>query len=96
MPGSSGSKRWPGDHVAGVFGQAEKGHQVLDVGRLDELQAAVLVEGDVRPGQLGFQQHAVVRGAEQHGLTPQVDARLAMFEDLADHDTRPDRPRPRR
>ena len=79
MPGSSGSSRAPATIVARIFGQPEKGHQVLDVGRLDELQPAVLVEGDVGPGQLGFQQDAVVRRAEQHRLPPQVDARLAVF-----------------
>ena len=73
-----------GDHVARVFGQPQKRHQVFDVGGLDELQPAVLVEGDFRPGQLGFQEDAVMRSAEQHGLTPQIDARLAVFENLAD------------
>ena len=84
MPGNSGSSRRAGDHVAGVLGQPEEGQQVLDVGRLDELQAAVLVEGDFPPGQLGLQQHAVVRGAEQHRLPPQRDARLAVLQDLPD------------
>ena len=83
MPGSSGSSAQPGHHVARVLGQPQEGHQVLDVGRLDELQPAVLVEGDVAPRQLGFEQHAVVRGAEQDRLPPQSDARLAVLEDAA-------------
>ena len=35
-------------------------------------------------GQLGLQRDAVVRRPEQHRLPPQVDARLAVFEDPAD------------
>ena len=42
------------------------------------------MEGDAGPGQIGFECHAVVRCAEEHGLTAQVDARLAVFENLAD------------
>ena len=84
MPGNSGKQPRAGHHVARILGQPQEGHQVFDVGRLDELQPAVLVEGDVGPGQLGFQQHAVVRRPEQHGLPPQVDARLAVLQNRAD------------
>jgi hypothetical protein len=70
--------------AARVIGQPEKSHQILDVGGFDELQTAVLVKRDVRPGQLSFQEDAVMRGPKQDGLPPQIDARLAVFENLAD------------
>ncbi len=53
------------------------------MGRFDELQPAVFVKGDVRSGQFGLEQDAVVRGAEQHGLPAQIDARLAVLENPA-------------
>ena len=59
-PGQQCQDPLAGDRVAGVFGQAEKGQQVLDVSRLDELQPAVLGMGQALPGQLPFQQHAVM------------------------------------
>jgi hypothetical protein len=46
------------------------------------------VEGDLAAGQLRFQQHAVVRRAEQHRLTPQRNARLPIFQDPPDHEIR--------
>ena len=46
------------------------------------------MEGNMPGRQFGLQQHAVVRGPKQHRLPPQGDARLAMFEDLADHEVR--------
>ena len=49
------------------------------MGGFDELQSAVLVEGDVPPRQLGFQQDAVVRGAKQNGLAAQIDAICNIF-----------------
>ena len=51
----------------------------------DELQPAVLVEGNVGPGQLGFQEDAVMRRPKEHGLPPQIDARLAVLQNLADN-----------
>ena len=84
MPGSSLSSRRPETDVAGVLGQSQEGEQVLDVGRLDELQPAVLVEGDLLPGQFHLHGQAVVRGPKQHGLLLQGDARLAVSEDLLD------------
>ncbi len=73
-----------GDLVAGILRQPQEGQQVLDVGRLHELQAAVLVKGNLAGGQLGLQQDAVVRGPEEHRLAPQVDPLFAMREDAAD------------
>ena len=73
-----------GHHVARIFGQPQEGQQIFDVGRFDEFQPAVFVEGNIAPGQFGFEQHAVVRRPEQHGLPPQIDARLAMLENLPD------------
>jgi hypothetical protein len=45
----------PGDPVARVLRKAQDRDQVLDVRRLQELQAADLDEGDVAPGQLDLQ-----------------------------------------
>ena len=74
----------PGDDVAGVLGQPQERHQVLDVGRLGELEPAVLVEGDLLPGQLHLHGQAVVRRPKEDGLLFQGNARLAMPEDLLD------------
>ena len=54
--------------VARVLGQAQKGDEVFDVGRLDEAQAAVLAKGDVAPGELDLEQQRMVLGAKQHRL----------------------------
>ena len=59
--------------------------QVLDVGRLEEAQAAVLHVGDAPARQLELEQVAVVRGPDQHRLLPQRDALLAVRQDLLAH-----------
>ncbi len=55
------------------------------MGSLEKLEAAELHEGNVSPAQLDFQQVAVVRGSDQHGLAVQRDARFAVFEDVFRH-----------
>ena len=50
--------------------------------RLDELEPAVLHERDIALRQLGLQHDAVMRGAEQNRLLPQIDPSFAMFENL--------------
>ena len=57
-----------GHPVGRVLGPAQHGQHVLDVCRLDELEAAELDERDVAAGQLDLKHGAVVRGAEQHRL----------------------------
>ncbi len=48
---------------------------------LDEAQPAVLVEGDVAAGELHLERHAVVLGAEEHGLLFELRALLAVRQD---------------
>ena len=70
----------PGDPVARIVGPAQHREQVLDVRGLEELEPAVLDVGDVATHQLELEHVAVVGVAEQHGLSPQVDAALATLE----------------
>ena len=53
---------------------------------LEELQTAVLDEGDVAPGQLELEPVAVVTGAEQHRLLVQRDAAFAVLEHALAHE----------
>ena len=80
MPGRSCSVRKRGDGVARVLRPAQDRQHVLDVRGLDEFEPAVFDERDVAPGQLDFEQRAVVRGAEQHRLAAQIDPGLAVVE----------------
>ena len=73
-----------GDDVFGVFRQPQKAERVLHMGRLDELESAVLVERDVPPGEFDFQVHAMMRRPKQHGLLLQFEAVLPVFEDAVD------------
>ena len=81
IPGNSSENPNGRHHVARVLRQAEKGQQVLDVGRFDELQSAVLVERDVSPRQFRFQKNTVMRSPKEHRLPPQVDAFFAVLQD---------------
>ena len=71
-----------GHAVARVLGQAQEREQILDVRRLDELQAAELDERDVAPPELQLEPGAVMPGAEQHRLLAQLEASLAVSEHL--------------
>ncbi len=55
------------------------------MGGLHELQAPVLVVGDVAPSQLELEGQAVVRGAEQHRLPAQREPLLPVGQDACDH-----------
>ena len=72
-----------GDAVGRVLGEAQAGEHVLDVGGVEELQAAELDEGDVAAGELDLERRRVVGGAEEDGLLAQRGAGLAGGEDLA-------------
>ena len=76
------------DPVARIVREAQHRKQVLDVRRLEKLEAAILHEGDVAPHQLELEQVAVIRGAKEHRLPAQVHATLARGEHLLDHVTR--------
>ena len=76
----------PRQLVARVLEDAQQAQQVLDVRALEELQAAVLDEGDVAAGQLELEPVAVVTGAEQHRLLVQRDSSLALLEHALAHE----------
>ena len=71
----------PAHLVEGVLEDPEARERVLHVGRLHELQAAVLHERDVPPGELDLEVVRVMGRAEQDRLRLQRDAFLAMRED---------------
>ena len=75
----------PGDGVARVLDHAQVRQHVLDVRRLDELEAAALDERDVGARQLELEIEGVEARAEEHGDLRQRHALLAQLEDaLAD------------
>lgn len=88
MPGISIKTRGSGDGVAGIFRQPQESQQVLHVGRLDELETAVFVKGNVAAAQLQFEIEAVMGRAKQNGLMLERHARLAAIEDLPDDELR--------
>src|SRR6185437_1414272 len=69
--------------VARIVRPAQHAEQVLDVAGLEELQAAVLHEGNLTPPELDLEDVAVARGAEEHRLLAQRDAGLAALEHFA-------------
>ena len=72
------------DGVSRVVRPAQHGEQVLDVGSLEKLEAAVLHEGNVPAQELDLERVAVVRASEQHRLALQQQAGLAVLQDPAD------------
>ena len=88
MPGNQHQNPHAAHDVARVLGQPQEAEQVFDVGRLDELEPAVLVERDVAAGKLDFERHAVVRRPEQHRLLAQLRPPLAMLQDTVDDELR--------
>ena len=64
-----------------VGGEAQHREHVLDVRRVEELQAAVLDERDVAPRQLELERVAVLAAAKEHRLALQREPRLAQRED---------------
>ena len=94
-----------GDAVARVFDEAQQRQHVLDMGGVEEFQAAEFDEGDVAPGEFDFQRPAMAGGAEQHRLLLQQRAGFAVLQDALDdvaglvglvaHDDEPRALRPR-
>ena len=72
--------------VARVLGPAQHAEDVLHVGRLQELEPAVLHERHVAPGELELERVAVVGRAHEDGLAPERDARLPVREHAACHE----------
>ena len=81
------------DAVARILDPAQHREHVLDVRGLEEFEPAEFHEGNVAPGQFDLQRRAVVRGAEQHGLRLERDARLALRQHFLAPRTRPGRSR---
>ncbi len=73
------------DLVTRIVRPAQDRQQILDVGRFEKLEAAVLHEGNVAPRELDFEQIAVVRTAKQHRLASQQQPRFAIRQDPRDH-----------
>ena len=69
--------------VARVVGPAQHRHHVLDVRRLEELQAAVLHEGNVALGEFDLEHVAVMGAAKQDGMALQRAADFPRRQDLA-------------
>ena len=88
MPGIRGKIRAPATSSRGFSARRRKASKSLTWAVSTNFSPPYLWKGMLPGRQLGLQQHAVVRGPKQHGLPPQGDARLAMFEDLADHEVR--------
>jgi hypothetical protein len=78
----------PRQLVPRVVEQAEESEQVLDVGRLEESQPAVLDVRDVAPRQLQLEEVGMPRGAEQHGLAAQGDVVVAVGQHAVAHGRR--------
>ena len=92
-PGRSWIDAKAGGAVARILGDAQESDHVLDVGRLQKLEAAEFVEGNIAARELDFEDGAVVRGAEQNGLRLERDAGLAALQDSLDDVARLRRPR---
>ena len=68
------------DAVARVFGKAQGGKHVFDMRGFEKLQPAELHEGNVAAGELEFERVGMMRGAEQHRLRLERQARLAVLQ----------------
>ncbi len=75
----------PGQLVARVVEHPQQGHQVLDVGGLEELEPAVLYVRDVAADQLQLEQVGVVGGPEQHRLVVESHAVLPVGQHRVAH-----------
>src|SRR5262245_52332040 len=73
-----------GDAIARVLRPAQYRQHVLDVGGLEESEAAIFDEGNIAPAELDLEEVAVMRSAEQHRLPAQGDAGLTMLEHAVD------------
>ena len=83
MPGSSFNTPKARHRIARIVGPAQHRHHVLDVRRLQELEAAVFHERNVALGQFDFEHVAVMRAAEQDGVAFQRTADFTRRQDLA-------------
>ena len=81
-PGNELDDAKAGHAIAQIFRPAQECEHVLDVGGLQELEAAELDERNVAAGELDLERGAVMRGAEQHGLRLEDDAAFAVLQDL--------------
>ena len=92
-PSSSCRTRNQPDLVVRVLQHPQQGEQVLHVGGLQELQAAVLHERDVPAGELDLEQVAVVAGPEQDRLAAAARRPRSRCSRTPRRPRRPARPR---
>src|SRR6185295_15048202 len=71
----------PGELVLRVHGDLEVGGDVLQMGLLEEAEAAADLEGDLLPGELHLELHRVVVGAVEDGAVAQVEALVLQVDD---------------
>ena len=74
-----------GDGVSWVLDPTEYAQHVLDMRRFKELQPAVFDKGDAAAREFDLKLIAVVARAEQHRLSFQGNACLAVLQDMLDH-----------
>ena len=87
LPGPAGADAFkhlqdahPAQIVLRILEDAQKGEQVLHVGRFKETQSAPFDKRHVAPAQLHFQRVGIMAGAEEHGLSRQGDPFLTMLQ----------------
>jgi hypothetical protein len=76
--------RKPATRSRGVLDEPQQRKQILDVGGVEELQAAELHEGNVAPRQLDFERCAVVRRPEENRLLLQACTNCTVFQHAFD------------
>ena len=72
------------DAIARVLDETQQRQHVLDVGGLQEFEAAELHEGNIAAGQFHFEGPTVMRGPEQDRLLLQRRTALAVLQDAFD------------
>ena len=87
---ASGESRRPGR--AG-FDEPQQGQQVLDMGAVEEFEAAEFDKGDIAPRQFDFERAAVMRRPEENRLLLQSACRLRGSPARARRYSGPGRPR---
>jgi len=76
-----------GNAIARVLDPAQDSQNILDMGRIEELEATELDERDIAARQLDLERARMARGAEQHRLLLERRPRLARFKDGLGHIT---------
>ena len=72
------------DRIPRVVRQPQEAEHVFHMRRFQKLQPAVFDEWDAAASEFNLELVAMVAGAEQHGLSFQVNAGLTMLQDTLD------------